>query len=482
MRARKVYRIYATLPDDERASFGRYLASPYFNTSQRLVDFRQLLEDALVQQPELDLSAEQVWQQLPGVKTEFRANGFDKLCAELLAALNDFLAQEELRHRPYESARLQMEAYVNRHLDDWVPGLFAALIDRWGTELERDAEGLWAHAQILEAFGVYVFRQPRQPRGEILERIDAKLNEAYLAKKLEIAALVDLYNRTFSQTIRVPFMDFVEAAALGDHPMPTLLKLRSLAWQLNHHRADTAYWQLKAGLLEAQEIDPVVAHTLFHQLLNFAYLRMNEDDAQWEAEAAAIQLDLLARRMLHMGDHILPSHLKNVVQLQLAMGEVAWVRTFLAEAAGRIEGDVDGLAATYNEAVLALFEGRHRDCFQGMERVLRDFKEDVYYVIDARVYQLMALYELGAEEDRFAEFEARHNALRVSLVRESRVSALFKERYQNLVKQFRRLHSLRQEQPAAQRALAQKFIQNLSTTKPASNRRWFERQARLFLD
>ena len=53
------------------------------------MDFRKLLEEALVLQPEQQLSAEEIWQLLPGITTAYRANGFDKLCVELLAALND---------------------------------------------------------------------------------------------------------------------------------------------------------------------------------------------------------------------------------------------------------------------------------------------------------------------------------------------------------------------------------------------------------
>lgn len=477
MRTRKVYRIYAALPAETRARFGAYLASPYFELGRRLLDFRNILEELVAGDWDEPMAVEQVWAMLPDVSTSYRANGFDKLCAELLSALNEFLALEALKKHPYELVRHQMAAYVDFSLDEWVPSLFAALIDRWGAEMERNAEGLWAHSKILEDFGVYVFRQPRQPRGEVLERIDAKLNEAYLAKKLEIAALVDLYNRTFSQGVRVPFMEFVESASLGEESMPSLIKMRSLAWKLNHRRSDEDYWKLKEGLLQEDALDPDVTRTLFHQLLNYAYLRMNEDDANWESEAAAVQLDLLDRRLLHHGDNIQPSHLKNVVQLQLAVGNVAWVRQFLDEVRSSIDGDSEGLAAQYNDAVLAFFEGRHRDCFQGMEHVLRDFKEDLFYAIDARVYQLMALYELGMDEGRDEEFESRHNALRVFLMRESRVSALFKDRYQNLVKQFRKLHHIRQELPDERRVQAQRFLQKLTKTKPASNRRWFERQA-----
>ena len=170
------------------------------------------------------------------------------------------------------------------------------------------------------------------------------------------------------------------------------------------------------------------------------------------------------------------------MQLQLAVGRVEWVHDFLENTRTKIDGDAHGLAIQYNEAVLAFFEGRQKDCFLGMERVLRDFKEDLYYVIDARVYQLMALYEMGLEEDRFEEFEARNNALRVFLVRENRVSELFRERYQNLVKQFRRLHGIRQERPDQRRLLATRYIHSLTKIKPASNRRWFQRQAKAFLE
>lgn len=478
MRSRKVFRIYAALPDDERAAFGCYLASPYFNVGQRLVDFRQLLEEALVQRPDQDLTAEEAWKLLPGVATDYRPNGFDKLCSELLTALNDFLAVQEFRAHPATVASHQLGAYVERHLDEWVPGMFEALVERLGKDLERDAEGLYAHMSLLHAYGRYMFRHERMPQAEQLVRIDRKLNESFFARKLELAAAMDAYNKSFKSSITLPHLNLLkEEFEAGGKEYPVLLQAQSLAWLMSHFHLPGHYFALKM-LLQKEEgslpLDEV--KTLYRLMMNFCLGQVNLENESFEAELDELYRTLLANGLLLSGGKLSPAHFKNIVQMGLRTGDLQWVELFVHEWGERLTEDHFGCALRYNLAALSFHKGEFSKCLKEMEVVMRDYKADVYYGLDSRIYGLMALFELNKEEDRVQEFDARLNAFRLYLIRDEKLGDAKKKRPLNLVKQFRRLMGLYHQPESERQKKAIAVLKGFESLKPAANRKWFERQ------
>ena len=479
MRTLKVFRIYSSLPEAERLAFADYLASPYFKHPGRLVEFRALLEEALVQQPAEDLSPEEVWGLLSSQQGDFRANAFDKLCAELLAALNHFLAVHTLLAQPATLAAQQVEAYVDRALDEWVPGLVDSIREKLGPALSMDAKGLHAQMQIQENYAAYIFRQPRTPRGELLLQTDAQLNRYYFAKKLELAAWVGVYNRAFQAEVVLPYMDMLEGAiGQSGENFPLFVRLRALAYLLTTTREDRYYWEFKALLLASQphEGHPDDLRGLFHLALNHCTYRINTGATEFEVETDDMHMAMLARGVLTADGRIPHELVKNIVQLRLLLGHVDWVADFLATRKEQISAPQPALALTYNEAVLAYHQQRFSDCVRGMETVLRDFKDDIYYGTDARIYLLMCLFERSKVEDTSVEMDSRLHAFRMYLLREQRIGETVKERYLNLVKQFRKLIALASEHPEARKAKAQKFLLRLKEMRPVSNQRWFQRQ------
>ncbi len=447
------------------------------------MDFRKLLEEALVLQPEQQLSAEEIWQLLPGITTAYRANGFDKLCVELLAALNDFLAVQAYRAQPATAAAHLMEAYVSRNLDEWIPNVFEGLIDKLGKDLERDAEGLHAHLRITESHAQYIFRQPRTPIVEPLLLVDQKLTAYYVSKKLELASLVDVYNRSFNSELVLPDLEFVHALieTTADR-FPLLIRLRAVARLLTSTREDRYYWELKALFLESiDQISRDQTRPISFLALNHLYFRMNLGDDTWESETDAWQMFMLDAGLFDENGRFAGSVMKNIVQLRLLLGNIQWVADFLKNYRAKFPALGDDCILIYNESVLAFHQAKYLESYRGMETVIRDWKEDFFYGTDARIYQLMCLYERWGQEDTADELEARLNAFRVYLVREKRVGQLRKERYLNLVKQFRRLISLSSEPEKTQKEKAKKFRKSLDSLNLVSNRRWFQAKVERYL-
>ena len=483
MRSRKIYQVYAALESNERKSFGLYLVSPLFGLGHRLEELRAVLEEMVADPEEVDLDAETIWKLLPSTQTSFRANGFDKLCAELMNALNDFLALEEFRSRPVTIASHQLSAYVERNLDEFVPRIYENLRDKLGEDLEKDSAGLYAHLELSELYGEYVFRKPRMPRGEQLLEIDARLNAFFFAKKLEIASLVEVFNQNYSADLELPYTDLFERiVGEPEDKFPLLVRIQALAWMLSSTREDQFYWQLKDLLIEkTHNLARDQRRTLFHLLLFHCVVRINGGEEAFELEMDELQMTMLDLGLFLEDGKMPPAQFKNIIHVRLLNGAIDWVAAFIQEWEGKLSNDHGGCSPIYNKAALDFHTGDFNACIRKMEQVLRDFKEDVFYGMDARIYVLMSLYEKGKREDVVAQFESRLNAFRVYLLREKRLGDARKARYTNLVKQFRRLMSLSLEAPDKRVKKAEKFLKILDSLQPASNRKWFVEQVQIFL-
>lgn len=478
MKSRKVFRIYASLPEEERQGFGLYLASPYFNSSQRLIDFRNLLEQELVLQPDQQLSTAEVWGLLPDVTTEYRANGFDKLCTELQGAINDFLAVQSFREHQATVAHHQLQAYEEHGFDEWIPGMYEGLIEKLGKDLERDPAGLYAHAQMLHTYARHLFRVERMPDISALTNIDRKVNEFYFACKLELAAAVDGYNRKYHSGVTLPYLDIVRNVLAGDlSDYPLLIQAQAHAWLMTRHQDVAQYRKLRTLLAaHAAELPEEEVKSLYRHALNFCLARYNAEEEDFEEESDAMLMILLENGILIDEGRLNPIHMRNVVQLRLRNGLVDWVETFLANWGTRLTHDHNGCALRYNQAVLAFYQGDFSKCLREMETVLRDLKADVYYGIDARVYALMSIFELNKVADWDSEFESRLNALRLYLLRDQKIEETRRKHRLELVKLFRRLLSLQREVGTSRRKKALELLEIVKSLKPSTNREWFERQ------
>ena len=425
-----------------------------------------------------DWEAEAIWYLLPSTNTKFRANGFDKLCSELLAALNDYLALLEFQANEPAHSSFQLSAYVERNLDEFIPSLHDSLIEKLGDLLEKDAKGLLAHFQLAQFFGEHVFRQGRIPRGNLLLEIDAKLNAYFVAKKLELAALIDNYNQSYNAELVLAHTELVSIMLNDPNAnFPPLIRLHSIAWLLTNSRRDEYYWQLKELLLaQAVNVSRDQKRVYSHLILNHCAARINEGVASFEVEMDQLHLKLLELEIFIVDGKLPPAQFKNIITVALLNDRIHWVANFLAEWESRLTNDHEGFAQIYNRAVLAFHKADFTDCIRQMETILRDFKEDVFYGLDARIYILMSLFEKGKQEDVGLQLESGLNAFRLYLRREKRLGDARKARYSNLIKQFRRLITVASEPPDKRKKKAEKLIKILNSLQPGSNRKWFLKQ------
>lgn len=478
MRNRKVIRILLSLPPDEWTAFRAYLESPYLNSNGRILRLFHLIHQYILSgdpaQP--DPEASDFWEQ--GLSSgPFHANGFDKLCAELLAALNDFLVLQQFKSASHRQAPLLMEAYLDHHLGEWIPALDKLLAGRYAEDFKRDPEGMMHEMKFLRARSVHLLRQPRAPRGESLLDLDAALTRAFLAQKLEIAAGLSTVNRILNTDHQLPeeqmMLDLVEQHY---DTLPPFIQVQYLGYLTAARRENSHYHAFRKALEQHRKrLPPDDAEHLFRIALNHCFYRLNEGDLDFLAETDQLLVQFLEEGWLLFKGKLPPEHYKNIISVRLREGHLEWVEAFIETWGPQLTNDHAGAAQIYNQGVLDYYKGAYSEAMRAMEEVLRDFKADVYYGLDARLIQIKCLFSRNSPDDA-DDLETRLNSFRVFVLRNKKIGDLDQAQYKNFVKVARRLIKLRSEPKHLRPAKTKKFLSELLRIHPLSSRKWFEEQ------
>lgn len=476
MRSRKVYKILNQLSEEKKKRFNSYLNSPYLNSNGRLIRFWEILAREMFGKDDVELTPEEIWSR--GLSTgPFHSNGFDKICAELLAAVNGFLGMEIYMSQTELQAVHQFEAYVDGGMDEWVPSLYKTLSNKYQGEFARKPDGMYAWMRLVRNYSVYLFRQPRSLRGEWLLDIDAALMDFFLAQKLELAAALSNYNQLFKSELEIPDEAWlIERVEASFEDLSPYIRLQYLGY-LTVRGSEEHFERLKAELaIQRNTLPEDEGKHLYRLALNFCYFRLNEGKDRFEQEADELLLELLDIGWLQEDGLLPPEQFKNIISLKLRRGELEWAKVFFSEWESRLTDNQNGAALRYNRATLAFFEKRYSECIREMDEVMRDFKADVFYGLDARLYQIKALFERNDHDD-LLELESRLNSFRVFVLRDKKVGEIDKGHYKNFVKQCRRLVRLRDEVGEKRGDKIEKFLSDLSGLRPISNKKWFESMA-----
>jgi len=354
-----------------------------------------------------------------------------------------------------------------------------------GKELDRDAAGLRVYLRMLQAYGTYLFRQPRQPKGDILLQIDAKLTDLFLAVKFELASATENFNRLFQTQLSLPGMESGLSMAKshlgqegGSPAVPLVVQMHYLGYLLMANPNQQNFQNLRAFMLDEEaRIQPDDLQSLYHLSLNYCAFGLQEG-LPVEEETDEIYNELLKAGWLGVGKKIHPEHFKNIISLRLKRNHLDAASEFFETHRSQLTHDHEGVAITYNQSLLDFFSGNYESCIKGMEQVLTDFKQDIYYTVDARTYLLKAIYLLG-EDDTY--LDSQLNSFRVYIHREKKIALPDREFLKLWVKSMRTLVDLRGMLPEKRVAKATRYRSQLSELKRTFNRNWFESQLDILL-
>ena len=473
MRTRKFIRIFSALPSHLQEQFHLYLASPLHNTSQKLIDLAALIDAELIQYPENDLTPEELFARLD-VDGKYRRNYLDKLLAQLLGALNDFLALQEFRGSKNLQAQMRFAAYERLQLDEWLPAIYKDLLGQDEIKWEGDTGALDAIFDIEWRRGSFLARQGRTPFGKHLVKIDALLEHRYLARKLELANIIGNYNRVFKPKVEaVGLEEVIDAISLAPTCYSHLVEIQYYSWHLITQPSKEAYSNLVTHLRDYEgKLAWSQLQAAWYLALNHCLMEIHRGNASYQDTTDELYLELLDNGYLLVENKMVPDHFKNILTLRLRKKKHQWVEEFITQYRGQLLHDYGGFIVEYALAVLDYSRDEYTNCIRRLEDVLGSFKGDIFLTLDARFWCLKSIYVRNGPDDG-PFLESQQNAFRVFLIREKKLTEEQKKPFQHLNKLLGQLARLRDLPAGARKEKAPEFLRSLEGVHPLSNREWF---------
>lgn len=346
----------------------------------------------------------------------------------------------------------------------------------------HDAEWLNAHYLLEYAYGSYQFRQPRQPGGEQLLRIDQHLDESYFARKLDLVSALHNYNVLFKEQLQAPDLKALRTAIEADPDRwPLLIRIKYHTYLLLAEQSEASFITLMQLLeTEGNSLAGETRSEVYIAALNFCTFQINQGNTSYLQEADQLYMRLIDGGWLLQKGKLPSEFFKNIISLRLRMGAADWVETFIEEYGDRLSNSHQGMAVLYSRALLQFYRDQFEPCIRNLNEVLRDVKSDIYYGIDSRVFLLKAYYLRNLPDDSYL-LESNLNAFRLYILRHKSLGDESRKRYGNILRLFRGLIRLR-ELPISKRANTLKKLQKEIQSLPLSNRVWFEEQVQTLLN
>lgn len=476
MRKRKLFQVLALLDQEGITSFHSYLASGIEGHSKALLKFYDLCCKRVLAAPvEEDIPLEAF---VAG--TGIKPGRVDKLCSELMARLQSFLAFQEFR----SDAQVQQEMFL-RALERRNAGLsdLRRYHEKMLSQLDKAGDSGWAALLRLKlrwimAEAAIKNRETRSLWLEDFEDLSDLLDGFYRLQKLKLASARANANSIFKHKEVDPFEDFVEGirGGTGFEKLSPLGKGYFLSLEMFQEASGEERFRDLIALLgeHAMSFSKEEAMDLYGYALNFCIRRSNQGHFRFLGYMSALYKQLLANALLLEDGAIPPAQFKNIVTLHCRLGELDWVRGFIEGYRGSLPEALEADAVLYNEAVLAYHEHDYQRAIASLKEIILRLKEDVFYGLDARIYLWKSYFEHldHLDVEQVDEMYKLYDSFRVYIDRNEVISAPHKTQYRNFIREFKRFMEILSKEPVSTADL-QKLHDELIAMEFISNKSWF---------
>lgn len=478
MRKRKLYHALVLLGKEEREKFSHFLASPYLNTSNVLIQFwEQWQAKVLSAPPDLDISEKDF------VKgSALKMSRIDSLCWELMVKVRQFLALQAYFENPdlenvlYAKWMVEVDPTLEAY-ERFIPQVVSGL-EEGGESPEKYLALFYEKAHLGQA-KITSRMQETDWRAEF-EGLDASLQEFSQLKGLQLACGAANAGGVFSindeESAEPFYLRHLKHPPTADANLLVRLYWLTLALLVGDGGAAGMAQIVVILQSHRDRIVPEVRNEIFGYTLNYGIRQINHGDEDYMRHTFDLYRLLVKHGDLLENGQISPQQYKNLVTLACRVAELGWAGDFIEEYAGKLADNHDGLAREYNLAVLYFHQARYPEAISLLKEVLRNTRHDIFYGIDGRAYLWKSYFEhldqLSPSE--LDEMYRLHDSFRVYLSRQDRLSPLHQTQYGNFIKLFRRfIKSLEDPDQKRRRSSLLSLQKKLHKMDGVANRMWF---------
>lgn len=478
MQGRKIYQLLELLSEEDQEQFTLYLDSPYHNSSKTLsVFWKQWLKKVIRSDKGADLTVEAF------VKgSSLKTSRFDKLCSQLYTKAKDFLTLRAFEEKDVLKEIFFSKAVLDRDLDlETGMGLASKTSTYLKKQLESPEKYLAQLYHSLEIAGAQI--RARKPAKDFLAefaRMLDLLDQFTGSKEMQLSVAARNIGRIIQQKDNsvIELLEDRINIEEREEPKNLLAKLYYLilCLQFGYKTSEALTQFLEVMELNWQKIEEDVVNDVYNFALNWSIRRLNEGDKSFLHHSFDLYVQLLGNGLLQKGGKLYPQQYKNMVVVGCRAGELEWVEKFIREWGDLLIDDHDGIAQTYNLAILHFHQEKYREAIDSFKEVIQEGSHDIFYGMDARMYLWKAYFEYldHLTPDEIDEMYKLYDSVRLYIDRHKKVSARHKMLYRNFVRLFKRFMFLLLDQGVSRSSDdLRDFHAELLAAGEMSNKEWF---------
>ena len=428
----------------------KYLRSPYFNSSELLVQLFEIWRKQLDSTKEW--TKEKMWQTLcPSEKYDDLK--FRKYNSQLLKLIEGYLAQEEYNADPLFEASFLMQAVNNKQLDKLIKTSMRNADLQSAKRPYKPAEYYLHQYQIQRnAYNLKDFEEKRTERTNIDEIIN-NLDRFYLAEKLRYYCTLISQQVIVTIDYELLFIDEI-IEHLGKHQYDDFppIAIYYQIYLMQHEIENKNHFFVFKDLLKKYVINfpPKEANEIYRHALNYCSDSINAKHLQFLEEYYNIYVEFIDSKLIFEGAGLTNGHFKNIVTSSLRLKKYDWTEKFIIEYQKYLDDEVRENLVKFYLAQLNFYKKN----FNKVIELLREYEySDITYSLNSKTILIATYYE----QNEFETLDFLLESFRVFINRHKQLPTGTKNNYLNYVKFVKKLMNTYSNDKDAIKKLREEF-------------------------
>ena len=463
----KALKLLSKLDSTEFKGFLRFLQSPVFNKSNRVIALYNLLKKYYPAFDSPKLEREKIYAKLyPNKKYSYQQ--FANLNSELARLVEEYYSHLALKADTFQQRKLLIQSYRDRDLYD----LFEKETEELVAEVGKDAQAINFQLSYNLLYDLYFHPNTRKRAEEIptLNLMAAHLDHYYLHAKLLLSVEMKSREKIFNEGYNIPLLNEVKSLASTKTDNPSLY-FYYLLLKLIESDKEENFFQLKAYFLaHCDQVAQPLKISIFRILNNFCLAAIRNGGSKFAFEHIELYEFGFEKELILVNGKISTFSFLNAITSGILCDKIKWVKEFIKNYQEYISPATKQEIMTMTKAFIAF----HEQDYDQVTNLLFDFKPTVSTLnIISRGLICRAYFEVLIKDDSYYELylsnlESFNKYIyRTSDLNQNRIKSSL-----NFIHYMKQLGKLLLENKNNETSLNQLQLE-IKNTKPITSQSWF---------
>lgn len=437
----QLIKILKTFSGDEMKSFGKFVNSPFFNTSKSTAQLFSALNDFYPNFSSEKLNRQDLFSRVYRNR-KYNAVLFNKLASNLIKLSLEFI---RITNDPLKQYSL-LRGLRKKRLDN----LFRSNFNKTEKELERENlnEGDTIYQILINMEnGNFNLDSDNYLGFEISNIRNLELNILYFfervagtyIEKTNIAVTQGSNNRSVIKYLdnNIDYEGLYEQISASD----LFYKKRILHYismiLLHKTRNEKFYHHIKASLFNTILWDVDVINLAYIYLLDFITYKVKDGDDSYLLERHSVYKKIEQDCFATGNVKIIFTFFRNFILSGINTGDLSWSKYVLNRYIKEIEGKGNSGIKYYFDALILFHDGKYEDALNAIKKIdLKNLAMDKFGLFfDIRFLKFKIFFELHSIEDSLAMIDAFEHYLK----NDDKLNNAVKSAYKNFIRYYKKL-------------------------------------------